>query len=234
MKSIQWTWVLILLAFACEKEKNETEQVEFQFNFSADAQGWTGDFADYPLGEEAFYELDYQWTSLPEPLDTNTNSLMIAGNNHSDDLFMFVKKKVENLPANMDFNVSFDLELASIYASNSVGIGGSPAESVYIKVGVTLEEPKKTLNTSDFYEMNIDKGNQSQSGNDMEVIGNVGVTDTTTVYTLINRNNEAKPFTFRTDENGEAWIIIGTDSGFEGLSRLYYNNVKVVFKEVSK
>lgn len=33
-------------------------------------------------------------------------------------------------------------------------------------------------------------------------------------------------------ENGDAWIIIGTDSGFEGKTTLYYSEIIVRLKEV--
>ena len=234
MRSIQWMTVLVLLAFACEKEDETFEQVDFTFNFEADAQGWTGDFADYPTQDNDFYELEFEWTHLPSPLDETKNALRIAGSNRSDDLFMFIKKKVEGLPPNMDFDVQFDIELASIYPTNAVGIGGPPAEAVTLKAGVILEEPEKEIDAANYYRMNIDKGNQSQAGANMEVLGHVGVTDTTTVYTLIERTNESKPFSFRTDDSGKAWICVGTDSGYEGRTELYYDLIKIVFKENSK
>ncbi len=232
MKSIQWTLFLFLFAaFACEKEEETLATTAFDFNFETNAEGWESVFADYPFDTTGFYELEYEWTQLPQPLDTTQNAMMIAGSNRSDDLFMAIKKEVGNLPPNMDFEVLFDIELASIYPTNAIGIGGPPAEAVYMKVGVTQEEPQSSLNASDFFEMNIDKGNQSQSGSQMNVIGHVGVADTTTVYTLIERSNVNKPFRFRTDDSGKAWLIIGTDSGFEGKTRLYYNKIDVLFRE---
>lgn len=230
MKSIKWLFILVLFAFGCDEDENPILETEYIYDFSASAEGWTGDFSDYRADDPDLYELEFEWTGLPEPLDTTENALMIAGSNRSDDLFMFIKREVNNLPPNTDFQVFFDIEMASIYPTNAVGIGGPPGESVYIKAGAMLEEPKAELNASDFYQMNIDKGNQSQSGANMEVIGHVGVTDTTSVYTLIDRGNAGKPFAFRSDATGSAWICIGTDSGFEGRTRLYYNKVNVIFQ----
>ncbi len=233
MRSIQWMSFLLLLAFACEKEETTREQVDFSYDFETNAEGWTGDFSDYPAQNNSLYDLEFEWDTLPAPLSEGEHALRIGGNNYSDDLFMFIKKKVENLPPNTSFNVDFDIQLASIYPTNAVGIGGPPAEAVVLKAGVTLEEPIKQVNTSDHYEMNIDKGNQSNAGADMEVLGHVGVTDTTTVYTLIDRDNLTKPFSFTSDSTGVAWICIGTDSGYEGRTELYYNKIKVSFREKS-
>jgi hypothetical protein len=77
--------------------------------------------------------------------------------------------------------------------------------------------------------MNIDKGNQSVPGVDMGTIGHIGVSDTTTQFTLINRNNTTNLFTIRTDANGEVWVCIGTDSGFEGRTTLYYDQITLIF-----
>jgi hypothetical protein len=80
--------------------------------------------------------------------------------------------------------------------------------------------------------MNIDKGNQSIPGVDMDTIGHIGVSDTTTKFTLINRNNTARLFTITTDSNGEVWVCIGTDSGFEGRTTLYYNKITLTFTNI--
>lgn len=79
--------------------------------------------------------------------------------------------------------------------------------------------------------MNIDKGNQSQGGNDMVVIGNVGIPGDEFSYTLIQRDNMQQPVRVRTDDSGNLWVIIGTDSGFEGTTTLYYNTVEVFLEE---
>ena len=42
-------------------------------------------------------------------------------------------------------------------------------------------------------------------------------------------DNIGHPFIFTTDHTGEAWLIIGTDSGFEAETALYYSSVTVDF-----
>ena len=81
--------------------------------------------------------------------------------------------------------------------------------------------------------MNIDKGNQSQPGPDMDTIGHVGVNDTTSVYTLKVNDNVGKPFSFTTNQDGEAWIVVGTDSGFESTTAIYYTNINVTFELIT-
>ena len=201
---------------------------EYSFGFTTGEEGWIANFADYPAGEEVFYELDFQWSPLPNPLDTNQNSLFITGINHSDDLFMYIKKNITGLLPNTAYTVTFDIEFASIYPTNAVGVGGAPGEGVTMKAGVTLVEPISFIEDDTVF-INIDKGNQTNGGIDMDVIGHVGVADDTTEYTLITNNNFPEPFAITTDSNGEVWLIIGTDSGFEATTALYYNQIDVVF-----
>jgi len=219
-------FVLLLLMGSCEKDNDQSTSVEeFDFDFSEDAEGWIGDFADYPEGEEEFYELEFSYANLPDPLDTEKGSLKLSGNNHSDDLFMFIKREITGLEPNREYSLSFIVEIASNVANDQVGIGGSPGESVYVKAGATSIEPKKQLE-EDFYLMNIDKGNQSQSGNDMVVIGDFSNGTTENIYTLKTVTNNSF-FNATTNDDGSLWVIIGTDSGFEGNTTIYYSQIKI-------
>jgi uncharacterized protein (TIGR02145 family) len=211
----------------------KTNSQTFSYSFSTDQEGWTHGFSDYPIGEEDFYELDFYWSPLPQPLNTDENSLYITGNNHSDDLFMFIKKQITGLSPNTTYQITIEVEFASIYMTNGMGVGGAPGEGVTMKAGATLYEPD-TINGFDYlgydgWIMNLDKCNQTCPGPDMDTIGHVGVADTTTVYTLKTNNNISHPFTITTDDNGTVWIIIGTDSGFEATTSLYYNQINIVF-----
>jgi hypothetical protein len=226
MKYLIIAGAMLFVLFACsDKNLNQPEPVDFYFDFAQGVDGWTGGFADYPVGEESFYELVFEHDTLPEPLDQNQFSLKLAGNNHSDDLFMFAKRKVSGLEPNTVYFINFSVEFASNVPDGTVGVGGSPGESVYIKAGATTIEPKKEKDSDNYYRMNIDKGNQSQSGEDMVVIGDFSNDTDQDVYTLKTVGNES-PFGAETDENGNLWLIIGTDSGFEATTTIYYNSVK--------
>lgn len=226
MKKI--TAIAILLAlFACsDKNLDQPDQVEFYFDFADGTEGWTGDFADYPVGEEEFYELVFEHDTLPEPLDQNQMALKQSGNNHSDDLFMFVKRKVSGLEPGKVYFITFTVEFATNVPDGTLGAGGSPGESVYVKVGATTVEPKKVKDDQNFYRMNIDNNNQSGNGDDMVVAGDFSNDTDQAVYALKTVTNDS-PFGAATDENGNLWFIIGTDSGFEATMTIYYNTIKV-------
>lgn len=227
---------LIFLLFSCNKDDDKVitnpETVELTYDFQNDNQSWEGDFADYPVGEEDFYELSYEFSSLPTPLNTNLGALKQAGNNHSDDLFMFIRRQINGLEPNTDYKVSYEIEFASDVADGMIGVGGSPGEGVYIKAGATNIKPEKIFGDLGYlaYIMNIDKGNQSNGGSDMVVMGDFSNDTNQNEYTL--KNLVANDIlTVSTNSSGELWLLVGTDSGFEATTTIYYNLIKVKLKK---
>jgi len=222
--------LLLFLGFASCKEEVECGCVfppnEYYYDFESGAEGWESGFADYPVGEDDFYELSSGIAPLPELQDQTQRAFVITGNNHSDDLFMFVTSKVTNLTPNATYRLVVETELASDAPENSVGIGGSPGSSVYLKAGAFPEKPQ-AIEQDGWWRMNLDKGNQSQGGADMQVLGTVGTDLEEFTYALISRDNRSYPLQVKANDQGELWVIVGTDSGFEGKTTLYYNRITV-------
>jgi hypothetical protein len=116
--------IFAVVLFGCEPSGQEDGFYVFSevFNFNEGTQGWEGDFADYPVDDSIFYELNYSHANLPANLGFG-KALLLSGNNHSDDLFMFLKKKITGLAPNADYNASFEVKFATNSAKNSVGAG---------------------------------------------------------------------------------------------------------------
>ena len=228
--------VLISVLFlGCDLQSDSGGILVFSenYDFSTSQGDWTVDFTDFPAGEgdSIDYELKYAYTDRPANLGAGIKSMMLSGNNHSDDLFMFMKKKVTGLSPNTDYTLVFEVELASNAPKGAVGIGGAPGESVYLKAGAGSLEPKKVIDGNQ-YTLNVDKGNQSNPGETTVVLGDIAVDYGTTQYTLINRSNSSAdpgPFIAKSNSKGELWLIVGTDSGFEGTTTIYYTKINVVF-----
>lgn len=215
-----------------DDDLNPVEPKEFNYNFNANSDGWVGDFADYPNepNVEEFYEFEFSHSNLPSPLNNSDGALKQSGNNHSDDLFMFVKKKISGLEPNTSYAVEIEIKIATNAASGSVGVGGSPGESVFVKAGASTNEPMKVLDNSDnHYRMNIDKGNQATDGVNMKLIGDFSNGTDLNDYTLKTLET-TNAINVMSDENGNLWIIVGTDSGFEATTTIYYNQIKVNLK----
>ena len=167
---------------------------------------------------------------MPPPLDENEPAYRISGMNRSDDLFMYFTKRVDGLRPSTLYNATFTLHIASDARSGGVGAGGAPGESVGIGVGLTIEEPVSEPDENNFYQMNIGKIQQCcTDGSDMVVIGDVANGTDEYVYTLIER---AGSFSAMTDDQGVLWLIVGTDSGFEGRTTLYYSSIEVTLEAI--
>lgn len=212
--------------------------VVFQWNFANKTRGWKGSFADYPADQENIFELDQGVRNLPRDLGGEP-SLFISGSNRSDDLFMYFRRFVTGLTPNTTYTVDFQVQFASDAPDGSVGIGGSPANSVYVKAGATLEEPLPVpIDGSQGTDllMNIDKGVQSRRGRDSVVLGDVAKSpgDDSFTFDFVQRRNFFDRFVFTTDDTGSAWLYFGTDSGFEGVTSLFYTNFRAEFVPASQ
>ena len=212
---------------------HETGESEFNFDFESGSEGWVVGFADLPVNyDQSIYELDHEHRPLPEGLEGG--GIYVQGHNRSDDLFMFLKRRVDGLRPDTTYAVSVSVDLATNVPAGLVGIGGSPGESVYVKAGASTVEPLAVEDESGHIRMNIDKGNQSNGGESMVVLGDVAHPRVEeSEYLIKTLENTGLPLSVATDSEGRAWLIVGTDSGFEGLTRLYYARISYVLAPVA-
>lgn len=224
MKIIFYLLLSSLHFLSCEKESNGEKNISVNDDFESGNDGWMAGFADYSTAmDSASLKFVSGVSNLPAPLDTAKKGFTIGASNISDDLFMYLKKQVTGLAPNKSYSFNFQLDIASDAPSNFFGIGGPPGEAVVVKVGASPAEPSTVL-VNDFYEVNIDKGGNSDGGADMIVVGNVANGLDSIEYKMINRQGQ---FTATTDSSGNIWLIVGTESGFEGRTVLYYDRITV-------
>lgn len=221
--------LLPLVAFAAEPE------ITFSFTFPRGNDAWGGGFSDYPVQAEFAYELAWGWENLPVSEQKNGKGLRLSGMNRSDDLFMFAKREVTDLKPLTRYDVRFKATLITNAPRGCVGVGGAPGENVYFKAGVSLFEPQAILDLNHHYRMNIDKGNQGTGGSQAIVLGDIANTQTDChhfKYEVKRFDSESIPFTVTTDQTGNVWIFVGTDSGFESKTTVYLEKLEVMFSEV--
>ena len=225
----------VVLLSGCNDDETNVKSRTIDYAWESGDEGWRFGYADYPANltlEDSLelYAMNYGHRSLPAEIVPAQKGMLIAGANRSDDLFMYLVKAVEGLTPLTEYSVEMEIQLASNAPTNAVGVGGAPGEAVTIKAGATSKEPNVVIQDG-WYRMNLDKGNQSLVGSDMVVIGNAGVNDETRQYELITRKTDF-PLKARSDSNGKLWLIVGSDSGFEGYTALYYAQLQVIFKSL--
>ncbi|WP_409303012.1 protease complex subunit PrcB family protein [Peribacillus sp. SCS-155] len=204
--------------------------VVLEYSFDKNLSGWAGGFADLPVNyKKEDYALRFGYEMIPLKGEALKKGLMLSGMNRSDDLFMYAKKKIgqtEGLVPDSTYLFSMEVEFYTNVEKGLMGVGGSPGESVYVKAGVSPAEPKAVAVKGNL-QMNVNKGNQAVSGTNAQVIGNIAKNNLTGELYEMKKLKMAKPIIVKTDSNGELWAFFGTDSGFEGLTTLYYSNVKI-------
>jgi hypothetical protein len=214
------------------------------FSFATGTGGFTADFADYSPGMEQGDQgivFVAEHRRLPPPLD-NRFGLLVGGTNRSDDLFMFIWREVSGLVPGQRYRVDTEVLIATNVPPNCVGVGGSPGEAVVIKAGASPVRPAKALSTSpgslNTFRVNFEKDAAplTVGGNQVFTIGDFaggGGTCTAGIYALKTLRSAADRMpTLTADANGRLWIVIGTDSGFEARTEIYYLEGSATFTPV--
>jgi hypothetical protein len=216
---------LLLLAGSLASDCSHDESLRFDFDFSRGTLGWVAGFADYPPAEAPIYRLEADDRPLPAPLDTSRSALYIAGTNRSDDLFMYYAGPAHVEPRTT-YGVSFEVEIATAAPTGCAGVGGSPGESVYVKAGASAIEPEAVPDGTGYLRMNVDKGQQATGGANAIVLGDVANSrscDEPPEWEL--KRLAGGSLSATSGDDGSLWLFVGTDSGYESRTEVYYTRV---------
>lgn len=206
------------------------EDFDYVYSFSEnEKQHWNSGFTGYPVGRETSFAPEYSYTLTPEETGRKKPSMRVSGRNHGNGLFMYLYRKIDGLEPETTYQLSYMVELASNTPRNSVGTGGSPGASVYLKAGAVAQNPykiqEKTQNAL-YRRTGFDEGSQAEPGDDMISLGNIGTELSEFKYSMIKRSASNQQ-TVTTGKNGELWLVVGTESAYEGVTTLFYTSVKV-------
>jgi len=144
---------------------------------------------------------------------------------------MYLKRpltELDGLQPSQAYLLSFRIRFASNAAGGCPGSGGSAGDSVYLKAGGSPQEPIPLLNGT-FVDINVDKGFQAEGGQNAGVVSNIANgrgCHQTPKYVMLTRTYQ-HPFPISTSNDGQLWIMVGTDSAFEDLTALYYSEIDV-------
>lgn len=207
-----------------------------KFDFEDSDAGFSPVYADYPADEDAesFYEFKHEYGAVP--IDGAGSGIFISGNNHSSDLFMGYVKPLDGFAPETPYHFSVSFKLATDVEGGLVGAGGSPGESVAVKCGITRIRPESLPVESGgmtYYRLNIDAGQQANSGKDMSVVGDMAKTENNRPGEYEFKEFQAE-FDVTADDAGQVYLIIGTDSGFESVTSYYLDDITVTWEEAAR
>jgi hypothetical protein len=239
LASATFALAVLLACAGCDSEGATPEPQTFRYDFEEGPQSWETIFSAYPAGREDFYELESGHRRLPAPLDTTAKALYLSGDNHSDALKMLLKREVEGLQPGATYEVSFEISLATNAPSGCVGAGGAPGEGVIVAALASRFEPVTALNEFGDREINEDLLRRAGSTLNQAKIGDVanGLKCTEALrqglpYRMkqVECKGAEEHWTMIADEEGRAWLLVGTRSGFESITSLYYDEIVAVFE----
>lgn len=228
-----------VLAAGCAP-RGGADAVSRVYDFRDSDHGWSGGFCDLPVGYEPdLYRLEFFHGDRP-PETGEGKALVLSGRNASDDLFMFVKKQLtreDGIQPDTAYRVRVAVTVATDAPAGAMGVGGPPGEAVWFKVGAAAQEPVAVAEEEGphpHYVLSVDKGRQNEDGRDALRIGDAAKVDNQEfgVYEKKTLDNRDVPLEVTSDGDGALWIFVGTDSGFEGTTTLYYTEIAVELEPV--
>jgi len=215
---------LIIIISSCNDQSDELDIFSLTFDFNEGPADWVADFTDYAVPETPQADTIYQWRyyygdSVQTP--TGGNAVVLSCNNVNGDVFMFLTNKVSGLRPNSNYNLVYDI---------SVATNADAGEGIILKAGGSDQEPKKIVD-GNYCTLNVDKGTNLNSGASLISLGDIGNAQLAESFTYLDKNNGKSyaPLVVKTNSEGEIWLIVGTDSLLEGKNVVVYSKINVVF-----
>lgn len=220
-KSLMGIGLLVVSLLGCTAKG---EPKTWLFDFNQDYHGFDAIYADYHDDGNNYstYEMVFDRTVIP---GTTNPGLRLQGHNRSDDLFMGIVKALDGLKPSTTYSVTVSFTLYTEAEAGTIGIGGSPADSVYVKAGVVNTQPQVSEDGDGLWVLNIDKGQQSVGGATIPVVGTMAKPEGAEAG-FVSKGFEVT-ITIKTNALGQLWLIIGSDSGFEGLTIYYLDDISL-------
>lgn len=231
-------FVLPIVVTGCSlSTSSDDPDATYEYHFEEQPDGWTTLFSNYGVGREDEFELESGYRSLPEPLDTDNVGYYLSGKNLSDDLNMFLKYHMGGLEPGATYRITFEVSLATDAPSDCIGVGGAPGEGVTVHADVSATEPVRVIDDSreqDYYRLNITEDYEGLApswyrATEIGDVANSRDCEEGRQYEIKTLSGGGKTVT--ADADGRFWLLIGTRSGFEATTSLYYTKVKVSLKE---
>ena len=221
--------IIIILATLIVMSGCAAKTKTMKFTFESGNEGFESIFADYHDDGNNLSTYDMHWGKEKPTIENASTALYLQGTNRSDDLFMGYFKKLTGLKSMTEYTFKIKFSIGTDAEAGSIGVGGSPAESVYVKAGIVDKLPKIALDGQGVYRLNVDIGNQATGSQQVPVVGNFAKPEGSKegyVYKAMEVEVNAK-----TDASGTVYLLIGTDSAFEGMTKYYLDDVTVITSE---
>lgn len=216
----------------CDLTSSKQDVTTFETDFRSGDTDWEPFYTGYPVSYEENMEFDHGLKPLPEPLNTSESGYYITAYNRSDNVKMLFRNRVDGLEPNTTYRARFTVRFATSVPSGCAGIGGAPGEAVKVITDASNIRPEPMIEgegEDGYYLLNIQYMGDSQQWYQNAIMGDISNSrecEDGYEYELKEVSSGLNHGTVTTNENGEAWLMFGTRSGFEGKTELYYTYFK--------
>lgn len=218
---------------------NPPTTVSYEFN--EDLSDFEVNSADHRVEHITNDKIEIELSTLPEPFEYR-QGLKFKWENYSDDMKGFIVRKFDEFEVGEEYEVTFEVDLVTYISYECGGIGGSPSESVVIKGAILNYKPERSVQGDPFeyYRVNVqDSQNGRSEGDEVVFIGDIGLPTACVldpelwIWESKTISNEEKfYFNYIEDNQGGPWLYISMDSGFEGVTEVYYTGLRVIYKKL--
>jgi len=209
-----------------------SSSVTLNFDFTNPSQpigdGWNAEVADVPGDRVADVHLVSGFHALPAPWAAYTG-IEQGGTSVDGSLFVYHKKWISTTwSSGTKFTVRLSMTTMSNLAS---GCTTGPGTAVYLKAGISGDEPVATADNSGMLRLNLDKGTATSGGRFVhfgDITNGVAGCPSEMSWTYREFGEQNQPEALTIDADGGFWIFIGTQSTYDGSHDLYLLGITLV------
>ncbi len=214
-----------------------SNSITLNFDFTNPSQplgdGWTIQVADVPADRIDDVHLISGYHALPAPWDAYTG-IEQGGTSINGNAFVFHKKWI---PTTWSPGTQFSVRLSMTSMSNlATGCTTGPGTQVYLKAGVSGDEPIAAADAAGMLRLNLDKGNATTGGHFVhfgDITNGVAGCPSEMSWTYREFGEENQPQTLTIDADGGFWIFIGTQTTYDGSHDIYLLGIVAILTPIS-
>ena len=228
MRRISLMLALSLVAHAsgCNSSSGPEYPLRYDFLLSTEMlTSWSFGSSDYQAEQEAAMEVVIDKRELPVE---SGSAFYHAGTNLSDDLWIWFARRMDALEPGRTYRLGFQVEYVTSYHADCIGTG----ELVLIKAGASEQQPARVLTGDGSWRMNVDKGEQFESGEDAVILSDIrNDLPECPAEPLFGRGSSGPgdgTVEVVADANGGFWIFFGTESAFETRHEIYFTRFELL------
>jgi len=162
---------------------------------------------------------------------------LVQGTNHSDDLDMYLVRRFgpdQGFRPNSNYKVQVTVDLAGDAPRNAIGIGGDPELHVQAVLATGFVPTRFKVDSEDWVRHLMPLESFPRT-----LVATNGVCDASEEATTdrcdlqsripfeLKKGKPSSVLQVRTDSSGRFWLMVGSHSGFEGFTGIYYTRIQM-------